>query len=485
MQKPLRFGLSQDRPATRFRWWALAALLAGATTAAVLASTAFSVGKPVEAMPITAFAGALSAMSLVLVWVVPRIMRADCVSARRKDSGLLVFIFVAGLILRLCLLASEPILEVDFNRYLWDGGMTVHGHNPYALAPAEVSQLPYNDLRLELSKSAVPVFERISYPELRTIYPPTAQAAFAFAHLLAPWSLTAWRLVCIALEAAMFPMLVALLATVGRSPLWSALYWWNPLVLKEMANSAHMEAVFMPLVVGCLLLTAAKRHVAATACLGLAIGTKVWPLLLVPLLLRPLLSRPKRLLGCLALLATILGLCALPVLAVGLEANSGFVAFAEQWATNSAHFPALVGAIDWLSGGLGSGPITSQRIARIACALLVAGVAFWLARSEPRDARDLVCRVHLLLSVLVLLSPVQFPWYVLWVLPLAVIQGGTGWLVATVTMPLYYLAFSLRYSGQSALYDSVVVWAIWLPVWAALALDWRRNRREARGQICE
>ena len=47
----------------------------------------------------------------------------------------------------------------------------------------------------ELLHEAGVILERINYPGLTTVYPPVAQAAFALAYWLKPWSLDAWRLV--------------------------------------------------------------------------------------------------------------------------------------------------------------------------------------------------------------------------------------------------------------------------------------------------
>jgi hypothetical protein len=457
-------------------WTAAALALVGATAAAILASCSFAAGLPARDMPILPFALALAAAGALFLLLVPLIRRTEelrpC-AARR----LLLPIFVVGVALRLMLLASEPVLEVDFYRYLWDGALTANGHNPFATAPARVRDLGYDDPRLELSKAAGDVFERISYPELKTVYPPVAQAAFALAYLIEPWSLTAWRIVALAGDMATFLLLVALLRAAGRSPLWSALYWWCPLVLKEIANSAHMEAVLLPFVLGSLLLTVRRRPLAATVVLGLAIGTKLWPVMLVPLVLRPLAGRPQMLAAALALLVAMLALCAWPVWRGGLDATSGFVGFANHWATNSAHFPALERLVALAVAGEPQS-LLPGRIVRLLSAAIVLGTALWLARRPIADAIDLLQRAFVVVSVLVLLSPAQFPWYVLWVLPLAVIRPGLGWHVAAALMPIYYTAFHFIARGSYATYGTMVIWLLWVPIWLALAADvWRRRRQ--------
>ena len=159
-------------------------------------------------------------------------------------------------------------------------------------------------------------------------------------------------------------LILALLRDTGRSPLWSALYWWNPLVLKELTNSAHMDAVVMPLVLLGLLMAARRRQIAAGLALVLAAGAKIWPVLLLPLVLRPLAARPARLALALGLCTALLALLFAPLLLSGLDANSGLAAYASRWQTSSALFPALSGAVAMLTRGCGVGRSRGARCDR-------------------------------------------------------------------------------------------------------------------------
>jgi alpha-1,6-mannosyltransferase len=370
---------------------------------------------------------------------------------------LIAWIFVIGLAARVVLLASESILEVDFNRYLWDGGMVAAGFDPYAIAPADIIRLPYNDLRLELSKTAAGVFDRIHYPMLTTIYPPIAQAAFALAHVLDPWSLTAWRIVCIAGETLTFMVMVSLLGVLNRKRSLVALYWWCPLVLKETVNSAHMEAVLTPLVLCAVHAAIAGRTWRAWGALALAIGTKLWPIVLVPLIARATLHHLSPGLRCIVGISFVgaVALMLSPMLTNGFTRGAGLGAFATTWSTNSAHMVVLESILPSLA-------------ARLLCAALLLAFVIWIAAHASREPVDLMRRIAVTAGAVVLLSPAQFPWYVLWVLPLAVCDRGTTWLVAAALLPLYYLAFHLDRAGLMWWHHGAIVWLIWFPVWATL-----------------
>ena len=92
------------------------------------------------------------------------------------------------------------------------------------------------------------------------------------------------------------------------------------------------------------------------------------------------------------------------------------------------------------------------------------------------DATDMLRRLGLVTAAMVLLSPSQFPWYALWVLPFAVFTPWSGLLVMTALMPIYYASFHFLARDTYAVYRDGVVFMIWLPVWALLAYEvWRIN----------
>ncbi len=451
-------------------WIVTGAFLVALTVGHVKLSAAFAPGQSALGMPILPYVASFLAtggLPLLLFWLIPR-------APKSLMHASFWLVFGVGFVARLILLVGTPVLEVDFNRYLWDGGLTFNGYNPYAVAPAGMARLPYDDPRLDLSKAAGGVFDGISYPELKTIYPPVAQAFFALAHGISAWSLTAWRLVAIAAEIVTFSLIVALLHTVGRSPLWVALYWWNPLVLKETIDSAHMEVVLIPFVLGAVLATVRQRHTLSVCLLGLAIGTKLWPILLVPLILRPLAMRPLALFGACIGLAAMMAAFAVPILLGGLGPTSGFVSFANHWATNSAHFPILEATMRRLTGCHDLVDPTAGQMVRVSLAVGVAAIALRLAWPPLRDAQDSLARAYWTVTALLLASPTQFPWYLLWVLPFAILQkNAIAWFVAAALLPIYYAAFHFNVRGQGAIYGQYVVWLIWLPVWAAMARDIR------------
>ncbi len=433
------------------------------------------------------FAYEASLVHLPIPWLVALGVTAGVVflalpwAARRVRSSrlLLVWIVAVGVLMRVAMLSSTPVLEDDFNRYLWDGAVASHGINPYAHAP--ISAIEPDDgappALVALAAESGRIAERINYPTLRSIYPPVAQAAFALAYRLEPWSLEAWRAVLMAFDLATLGLLLALLRRLGRSPLWVALYWWNPLVVKELFNSAHMDALVIPFVLGALWLAMRGRNVWASGALALAAGVKLWPVLLLPIVLRPLLGHDAKLAAALAAFAVPLGLMAVPVLVAGLDATSGFVAFGGSWEANDALFMALA----WLAGALldlvGVGSDAADGLSRMLVGLAVVGLALALNRTVAEEPAELCRRSLIIVAALFLLGPTPFPWYYTWLVPLLVLAPVTSLLTLTALLPLYYLRFHWDARDQAAVFDYGVVWLEYLPVLALLAREWLVARR--------
>ena len=464
--------------------------LAGLLT---LASERFGYDWRVIDMPVLGLVAGLMAAGALYLPLAPLIRRLAA-AAPATQRHLLLAVFTLGLAMRAVLMASEPALEDDWQRYLWDGGVVAHGLDPYAASPADARAAPAGTALGDLARAAGKTLERVNHPELRTIYPPLAEGAFALAHALTPWRLLGWRALLLLGDIATFALLVLLLRDVGRSPLWASLYWWNPLALKEIFNSAHMEAVLLPLVLGALVLAARRRAVAGALLLTLAAGVKLWPILLAPLVLRPLMARPARLLAALVLMAGLLALMAWPMVAAGLDSSSGLMAYAQRWQTNSALMPALTALLtplaealrsaDW--PGLAGGParglaagLTPGLMARGLVGAIVAATAIAVAIRPWRDAAALTTRAMVVVGALVLLSPAQFPWYALWVAPFLAFHPLWGFLLLALTMPLYYSAFHLMPRGAYDLYSGWLVWLIWSPTWALLLLALLRRWRTA------
>ena len=454
-------------------WMAIALVLSGLGLGLVVFRQRFDWALQLGQIPaLPLMAGSMLAGAVFLL-LLP-LLRAGAGFEGASGRRLLGFIVGVGLILRLLMFATEPALEDDQQRYLWEGALAAHGISPYRVSPADAQAADRGTLLGKIADQAGPVLERINNAKLKTIYPPVAEAAFALAYRIKPFSLNAWRLVLLVADCGTLWLLLILLREIGRPAPWVALYWWNPIVVKEVFNSGHMEGVLMLFVVAAVVLAARQRFILASSALGLAAGVKIWPVLLAPLLLRPLLDRPKALVVPLAVLGTICALCAWPIVAGGLDERSGFVAYAQRWQANGALLPGLRGLI----GLFGMPYEWAGRLARALLMMSAGLTALWLACRPIEGTADLLSRAALAALAIVLTSPAQFPWYAIWTLPFLPFAPRLGVLAMAVMLPIYYASFYFSAIDAYPVFRDRIVWLIWIPVWGLLALEaWPWKRR--------
>ena len=424
-------------------------------------------------MPVPALVGLLIAAGVVFLFL-PRMLCTAQLDGRINTAYLLAWILLAGLAMRLVFLDTQPILEDDYNRYLLDGAVTAGGHNPYTVSPEAVFEGTTGNAnldRMSTDGNAALILERINYPGLKTVYPPVAQAAFALAHWISPWSLDAWRAVLLACDLALFATIIGLLGTVGRPAIWVAVYWWNPVVIKEFHNSAHMDLLVMLGVAIAVLLAARARPIVSAAALAVAIGAKIWPALLFPSLFRSLLAFPRTLLIVSVATGALAAILLAPVLLSGLDGTSGFVAYGSRWQANDALFRAI--EFVFLSAGdlFGLDPATGKLVARAFVGAVLCALVLYINRTVPAGPCDICFRAFVTIGTLLLLSPTQFPWYFGWLAVLLPLFPLRGFLILAATLPLYYVYFYLAARDMTDVFRYGVVLAIWLPAWALLIAD--------------
>jgi hypothetical protein len=84
----------------------------------------------------------------------------------------------------------------------------------------------------------------------------------------------------------------------------------------------------------------------------------------------------------------------------------------------------------------------------------------------------------LILAAVLLLSPTQFPWYYVWLVPFLTIRPRLSLLLLTALLPLYYLRFYFVARGNVAIFDLGIVWLEYLPVGWLLIREWRARPRQ-------
>jgi len=387
-----------------------------------------------------------------------------------------------GFVMRLVSFFSNPILEDDFYRYLWDGGVTASGHNPYQYIPDDVfyfhEPMAVPSELVTLADESGNVAVRVNHSDLGTIYPPVAQGAFATAYLISPWNTMAWRAVLFFCDVTVVFLLFRLLMNAGLSPQYLGIYLLNPLVIKETYNSLHMDLLVIPFLLFAILRITSNGHVRAGFAVAAAIGCKLWPLILVPTLYRHRPPSFKKLVMVTVCSAIVLILWAWPMLAaVQSGSSSGFFAYGDRWEMNDALFMVFDWIIQTVSGPLGASKNNTDWMVRVTIALLLIAWTLWHCRTESKTIPDLANRWVLIIGALFLLSPTQFPWYFIWVLPFLTLAPRYSFLVLTAMLPMYYLKFYYNAVGDVDFFHNRLVWLEYAPTFGLILWEFFQYRK--------
>jgi len=237
-----------------FRWKIGGSLLIFLFGVLLLLAPAFAREIPLVDRPIIVMTLVLLLAGLVFLYL------SELIIYTQAGKWLIIWIIAVGTLMRVFMLFSTPILEDDYYRYLWDGAVTANGFNPYQYSPEQIreglsggTEIP--SPLLALARESGAIINSINHDYLRSIYPPLTQGAFALAYLLKPWSLTAWKIVLLLFDVITLLLLIYILRYLNLSPVWIGIYWLNPLLVKEIFNSGHMDLLIFPFLLAAILLS--------------------------------------------------------------------------------------------------------------------------------------------------------------------------------------------------------------------------------------
>jgi alpha-1,6-mannosyltransferase len=291
--------------------------------------------------------------------------------------------------------------------------------------------------------------------------------------------MTAWRMVLLLLDLVTLYLLFILLRNLNLPLQGLVIYWWNPLLIKEIYNSGHMELVLFPFLLGFVLFLIHHRYVYASGVLGLAVGVRFWPALLLPVVLRNHWRESKRVIPVVILFAGLSIVMFLPLYETHFDSGSGLRAYASYWEMNDTLFMVLLWTVKAILGMNGQGVGNAQITTRVVTAGILFMLIVWIVKRSDHDPRETVRRIVLIIAALFLLSPTQFPWYALWMLPFLAVCPRASLLILTALLPLYYVRFYLSARGMAEIFDKGIVWLEFGPVWLLLMWEWYSGRRGA------
>ena len=192
--------------------------------------------------------------------------------------------WAASMLFRVVLLFSVPALSDDFYRFIWDGRLLANGVHPFA-------QLPGYYLGSGHAIDGINQFlyDHLNSKEYFTVYPPFSQIIFWIAASLFPdsilGSIVAMRIFVLAAEMGSLLLIRKLLPIFGLAPKNILIYALNPLIILELTGNLHFEAFVILFLLLAIYFVYRSGIWQAGISMGLSIGAKLLPLILLPLFL--------------------------------------------------------------------------------------------------------------------------------------------------------------------------------------------------------
>ena len=407
-----------------------------------------------------------------------------------------LWILIVGFSARLFLLPSNLIQENDCYRYVLDGECVKHMVNPYRYAPEEIIEYTPTEFNGELqSPEAQLILSRIGYPDIPTIYPPLAQLCFAVGAGLTPWRWLGQRLVFLAFDIGTILLILGILKRLEKSLSWSVVYVWNPLVIKEIANSAHLDSLVgfcILLVLLFLEMSHRKEPYFFAALSGLSFGAavlaKLYPLILLPLCMSYLLNGKhatikKRWSSLAIFLVTstcVVTIGYLPFIGVGIgRVTEGLRTYNAEWVNNEGAFFIVSYLIDRIV------PVPTFPIDRLAAnslvGLFVIGLSVKLYRGDSKF-ENVIRSFQIIFLGWFLLLPAVFPWYAIGLIAVSALRPKGVIVLLSCTLGMYYLLFMIDYRGYPSHWRGVVqsiehglIWG-WILIILCLKIPARYSR---------
>ena len=363
---------------------------------------------------------------------------------RRVNGRAVVALILAGsALIGGAAMVAPPNTSTDSARYAWDGIVQNNGISPYAFTPADArldSLRPdwlFPAPQTTAAGEEVCIGERIvrarttdgdllcsalNRTAVPTIYPPASEIFFAGVRFLTGPGPAYWplQLAGLLLSLGTTVMLLVGMRRRGLDERNAALWAWCPLVATEAVTNSHVDMLGVIFVVAAVFLVSTRKVWRGGIMLGIAIGTKLIPVLAAPALLKRG--------GWRMVAASILSFALLYVpyvLATGIGVLGYLPGYLSEEGYQDGSRFALVSLV-----APGSSAI-------VVAGLILAVVAVLVILTTDQN-RPWVGQLVMIGATLLVLSP-RYPWYALLLLPFVALSGRWEWLLVPMALTLRLL----------------------------------------------
>lgn len=326
-------------------------------------------------------------------------------TAKRQIT--LLFFLVILVRLPLLLADPQPALSTDIYRYWWDGKVQAEGYNPYKYSPKD---FPEESLKQGY-------FHLINHPEYPTIYGPFTQMVFYLSYK------TGLDLLGIKLSILIFDLLTIFILLKWLKKKAMAfenviIYAFNPLILIEYYNGGHSDAYLAFFITLTLYLFENGKRVGSLISLAFLTLTKYIGILFLPFYFKKIKWYQF----------------VIYFLIVGLfyyfyfDENmfTSLKTYSQYWKFNASFFYLLYK------------PGIAESIVKIIIAAVCAVIYFIKWREILQDSNKFVINFLFIISLIIVVSPVVYPWYLSMILPIMVIYFYRPWVFFSAFVFLSY-----------------------------------------------
>lgn len=345
----------------------------------------------------------------------------------------IVFIGLIFLVLKLISINILPIGSDDYYRYLWDGKVLVNGINPFEYAPNS-DELQY--LHSELLPG------KVTYPDIKTIYFPFSQAAFAISHLISGEKIFGLKVVMLLTDLLIIIGLYLILKREKISYKYLLIYLVSPLVFYQFFIDAHIDLIGILFFVYVLLFYKKNKYLAAIF-FGASIAVKPALVVLLPLFIISEKDLKYKLIwGLLPL--SFLFITFIPFF-INANPFETLLNFSKHWTFNGLVYNILS---VFLNNNYSIRIISLVLFGLIYLAIIIL-------------KREIHFSLYYVLLFLFLFSPILHPWYAAWILPLLVIYNRkSGILLVSLISFSFYTVMIYHQTG------------IWKDYWFILVIEY-------------
>ena len=366
-------------------------------------------------------------------------------------------VLALGLLFRVVYLVHVPALSDDVYRYLWDGKLVVGGISPSECTPKQwLAQQPFFDPE--------GLFPLLNSKEYYSVYPPVQQVIYAFVNLISGQNillqLVTLRLLVILAEFGSMVLILKLLRRYKRPVEELMLYALNPLIIIEFVGNLHGEVFMVFFLLLFMWLWVKDKLILGSIAFGLAVLTKLLPLMFLPAIIFKMKWNRGLLFGFLVGLVTVLGFLPMANMDQLIQMNDSLKKYFLSFEFNGSIYYLIREIGFWWKG------YNIIHLSGKIVPFIVLGLILGLSILK-RKQWNLPSFIMFIWMAYYLFATTVNPWYVAVLVPFSILSKYRSAFLWTLLIPLSYHAFRDGTVQESPF----VLWLEYLPVYSWLIYE--------------